>query len=191
MLQHISRIHSSSPTFHITCGLDECLRTYTNYGSYQKHVKKMHSHYFGIAEGSPSTTDNIIVDDISMAELDQEYNDEGSTSCVLPPLSEIEKKCLRAKWVLKIRETNSLTQSCTEKLLNDITDMCADIIDELKEDIFQNLKSASTPSPLIEEINAICDDVIYRQPFMGLETQYKQQQFYIKHLNFVVRFCVL
>ena len=133
MLQHISRIHSSSPSFHITCGLDECLRTYTNYGSYQKHVKKMHSHYFGIAEESSGIiTDNIIADDMSMAELDQEFNDEESTSCMVPPLSEIQKKCLRAKWVLKIRETNSLTQSCTEKLLNDITDMYADLIDELK-----------------------------------------------------------
>ena len=148
----------------------------------------MHSHYFGIAEESSGIiTDNIIADDMSMAELDQEFNDEESTSCMVPPLSEIQKKCLRAKWVLKIRETNSLTQSCTEKLLNDITDMYADLIDELKVYVLQNL----TPSPLIEEVSAICDDAIYRQPFMGLETQYKQQQLYIKHLNFVVRFYVV
>ena len=43
--------------------------------------QKMHSHYFEIADGSPGITDNIIADNISMAELDQEFNDEESLSC--------------------------------------------------------------------------------------------------------------
>ena len=78
-----------------------------------------------------------------------------------------------------------LTQSCMENLLSDVTDICTNIIDELKVDIVQKLRSASTPSSVIEEIST-CDNESYRQPFIGLETQYKQLEFYRKHLNFVL-----
>ena len=51
------------------------------------------------------------------------------------------------------------TQSCMENLLSDVTDMCTNIIDKQKLDVLQKLRSASTPSPVIEEISATCDNV--------------------------------
>ena len=51
------------------------------------------------------------------------------------------------------------TQSCIENLLSDVTDMCTNVIDEQKLDVLQKLRSASTPSPVIEEISATCDNV--------------------------------
>lgn len=148
----------------------------------------MHSHYFVVAadKATELPADDIIINDTSMEheDIDQEIE-----PFILNPSlpSEIEKQHLRATWILKTRETNMLTQSCMENLLSDVTDLCANIIDELKVDIVQKLRSASTPSPVIEEISTTCDDVSYRQPFIGLETQYKQLQFYRKHFNFVVR----
>ena len=94
----------------------------------------MHSRYFVAAEESPAknnVADNSNTDDIPMMESHQELDDEEQMSCMLPPISEIDKKCLRAKWILKTRET----QSCTENLLSDVTDMCTNIIDELKADV--------------------------------------------------------
>ena len=117
----------------------------------------MHSHYFVAAEESPAenvVADNSSTDDISMVELDQgldqEFDDEEQISCTLPPISEIDRKCLRAKWILKTCETDTLTQSCTENLLSDVTDMCTNIIDELKADVLLKLQSASTPSLVID-----------------------------------------
>ena len=88
-----------------------------------------------------------------------------------------------------------LTQACTENLLSDITDIIlfANIAEDLKADVVNKLTTASTtlPSTILKEISEIFDDEIYRQPFIGqpfigLETQYKQLKFYRKHLNFVV-----
>ena len=139
MLQHISRVHSTAPSFNVTCGLDGCLRTYTNYGSYQKHVKGVHSRYFIAATELPA--DDIIINDSSMEDedVDTQSMDEFESFVNPSPTSEIEKQRLRAIWILKIRETNMLTQSCMEKLLSDVTDMCTNIIDELKVDIVQKL----------------------------------------------------
>lgn len=82
-----------------------------------------------------------------------------------------------------------LTQTCTENLLSDITDICTNIVEDLKADIVHKLTSApiTLPSTVFKEISETFDNEIYRQPFTGLETQYKQLQFYRKHLNFVVR----
>ena len=186
MLQHISRVHASSPSFSITCGIDGCLRTYKNNGSYQKHVKKMHSHYFTIvAEPSNTTYVDISEPDDYPEYLDHECESMPSDSSA----SELERKQQKAKWILKIREANMLTQTCTENLLTDITDICTNIVEDLKTDIAHQLKSAliTVPSTVIKEISETFDNEIYRQPFVGLETQYKQLQFYQKHLNFVVR----
>jgi len=152
----------------------------------------MHSHYFVVTTELPA--DDIIINDTSMEYEDHDLNNHDHTfdsqfeSILNPsPLSEIEKQRLRATWILKTHETNMLTQSCMENLLSDVTDICGNIIDELRVDIAQNLKSASISSSVIEKISTIFDDVTYRQPFIGLETQYKQLQFYRKHLNFVVK----
>ena len=192
MLQHISRIHASSPSFSVTCGLDGCLRTYTNNGSYQKHIKKMHLHYFNVAVESNS---NSLVDTPELEDYFEysdyfEHHDSDCDSIPNDSLTvELEKKQQRAKWILKIRETNKLTQSCTENLLSDITDICTNIVEDIKSEITQKLASTpiATPSITINEISKVCDSETYRQPSIGLETQHKQLQFYRNHLNFVVR----
>ena len=189
LLQHISRVHASSPSFSITCGLDGCLRTYKNNGSYQKHVKKMHSRYFNIAgeSGCVTSADSSELDDFPEYSYDDYEPITGDmTTSELP---ELQRKQQKAKWILKIRETNMLTQTCTENLLSDITDICTNIVEDLKADILHKLTSSpiTLPSTIFKEISETFDNEIYRQPFTGLETQYKQLQFYRKHLNFVVR----
>ena len=191
MLQHVSRIHASSPSFSITCGLDGCLRTYKNNGSYQKHVKKIHSRYLNMVAESESAA----LADTSVDNYPEYFNDDYNFIDDCEPIpsdlstAELQRKKQKAKWILKIRETNMLTQTCTENLLSDITNICTNIVEDLKADIVHKLTSGpiTLPSIVIEEISETFDNEIYRQPFVGLETQYKQLQFYRKHLNFVVR----
>ena len=75
-----------------------------------------------------------------------------------------------------------LTQTCTENLLSDITDICTNIVEDLKADILHKLTSSPVTllSTIFKEISETFDNEIYRQPFTGLETQYKQLQFYRK-----------
>ena len=179
MLQHIYRIHSTASSFNWMP---------MHIHKLWKHVKRMHSHYFAATTELPADDIDATMDDtpadtpVELDDIDQEYESIENPSS----LSEIEKQRLRATWILKTRETNMLTQRFMENLLSDVTDFCSNIIDELKVDILHKLRSASTPSIVVEEINATCEDMMYRQPFAGLDTQYKQLQFYRRHFNFVV-----
>ena len=72
----------------------------------------------------------------------------------------------KVKWILKIRETNTLTQTCTKNLLGDITDICTNIVEDLKTDIIHKLTSSpiTLPSTTFKEISETFDNEIYRQP---------------------------
>ena len=143
LLEQISRVHASSPSFIITCGLDGCLQRYKNNGSYQKHVRKMHTRYFNLAIEPGCGTYN------HSPELDDslEYSDDDNESShsTIFELSDAQRKQQKPKWILKIWETNMLTQACTENLLNDITDIFANIAKDLEADV---VTTASTTLPL-------------------------------------------
>ena len=42
VLRHIGSIHAHEHSFHITCGVQGCPRSYSNYHSYKKHMYKKH-----------------------------------------------------------------------------------------------------------------------------------------------------
>ena len=145
----------------------------------------MHSHYFNVAVESNS---NSLVDTPELEDYFEysdyfEHHDSDCDSIPNDSLTvELEKKQQRAKWILKIRETNKLTQSCTENLLSDITDIFINIVEDIKSEITQKLAFTpiATPSITNNEISKVCDSETYRQPFI----EHKQLQ---NHLNFVVR----
>ncbi len=46
LLSHINTVHSSSPDFHVICGIDGCAQEYRVYNSFYYHVKRRHSSHF-------------------------------------------------------------------------------------------------------------------------------------------------
>lgn len=46
LLSHINTVHSSSPDFHVICGIDGCDQEYRVYNSFYYHVKRRHSSHF-------------------------------------------------------------------------------------------------------------------------------------------------
>lgn len=61
MLSHIRQVHSGDKDFKITCGILNCEKSYTKYGSFYRHVKNQHHTYLDI----PATYLNT--DEISTA----------------------------------------------------------------------------------------------------------------------------
>ena len=43
VLRHIGSVHSYEPDFKVTCGIGGCPRTYVNFRSFQKHIRRMHT----------------------------------------------------------------------------------------------------------------------------------------------------
>lgn len=46
LLSHINTVHSSSPDFHVICGIDGCVQEYRVYNSFYYHVKRRHYSHF-------------------------------------------------------------------------------------------------------------------------------------------------
>ena len=42
LIQHVGQVHSKSSDFHLTCGVDNCQTTYTNFAAFKRHLRKKH-----------------------------------------------------------------------------------------------------------------------------------------------------
>ena len=42
LIQHIGQVHSKSSDFHLTCGVDNCQTTYTNFAAFKRYLRKKH-----------------------------------------------------------------------------------------------------------------------------------------------------
>lgn len=42
LLSHVSRVHSNTPSFSFTCGLQGCLTTFKSYVALKKHICRKH-----------------------------------------------------------------------------------------------------------------------------------------------------
>ncbi len=74
MLRHIGSVHSYEPGFQITCGVEGCARTYSNFRSFQKHLTRQHK---AVLE-SDATEDTDTVIDVDLEETSQQDDQENT-----------------------------------------------------------------------------------------------------------------
>ena len=91
-----------------------------------------------------------------------------------------------ALWILKLKEGRRLTQSTTEEILSDVTELCSSINLCLKNDVHRILESADiTPGNIPGLDDLFSANSSYALPFCNLQTHYKQMYFR-SNFNFVV-----
>ena len=178
LLEHISRVHSHSANFQTTCIIKGCQRTYRSYGAFRRHLRQTHNYY-----NRMSNTEAI-----PCTQWEEQYPiDSNEGNALVQYDMEPPTKKHRAEWILKIKETNKLTQSCTENILQDVTHLCTSITTDLTAAVKRKLAAYDTPPGLDQDIINILQSDVYSNPFKGLETQYKQMQYLRESFNFVVR----
>jgi len=177
LLEHISRVHAQSSNFQATCIIKGCQRTYRNYGAFRKHLREKHQYYSRTS--SKETLPSPCEEEYSTNSTE---DDDDLGDCDIEPPT----KKQRAEWILKVKETNKLTQTCTENILQDVTHLCSSIIVDLTAAIKQKLAAYNTTPSLNEDIMSILQSDSYSKPFKGLQTHYKQMQYLRECFNFVV-----
>ena len=178
LLEHISKAHSNSSNFQITCIVTGCQRTYRNYASFRRHLREGHKYYTrqqSDIDQTPSIPHEDQLTDDNDNDSEDGYDDNG------PPI-----KKQRAEWILKVKETNKLTQVCTDNVLSDVTNLCSSIIHDLTAAVKQKLISHNAPPELHQDIMNVMTTPNFSKPFEGLETSYKQMQYLRQHFNYVV-----
>ena len=57
-----------------------------------------------------------------------------------------------AKWIMKLRDENKLTQSCTENIFSNVTLLCSQLVDNIKQTIAKQLQENEVPSYVAEKV---------------------------------------
>jgi len=83
--------------------------------------------------------------------LDRQLVEHSSSSSPFHSSSgEKDQERTVALWILKLKEGRKLTQSVTDEILRDVSELCSDMISCLKGELFQSLSSAG--------IDTVCQD---------------------------------
>lgn len=185
------------------CGIDDCQVTFTNFHAFKRHLRKKHRHHLSDMEAEDDdhysdleTSDvSVVSDDITISDHDMEgdglveYCNSSSTSSNVSAdwSTRADRERAVALWILKLKEGRKLTQSATEEILQDVTELCCDMISNLKSDIYKVLSSAGINGDDVSGLEDLFhDESPYMNPFSKLETQYLQKSYYKTYLGFVV-----
>lgn len=175
LLNHIRLAHSHDPGFCIQCSHSGCSRTFKNFRTYQNH-RLQHSRCVETASESSESDHN----EYDVNEGDQD--DESDVVCA-PTVTDVQ--LYSAKWILKTRETRSLTRSATQGVLEDVQDLISFVTQTLESQTHSVLQAngivPSMISGLSDVFNGPCT-----QPFQGLTSFHQQLQYCRNNFNFIV-----
>ena len=122
-------------------------------------------------------------DDFVAMEID-EFNEIESNTTEIQLQNHKDKE--KARWILNLRDENKLTQTCTDNILSNVTLLCSQLVDDIKQAVAKQLQECEASSDITEKVLQLLDNPDYKQPFNGLETKHRQLAFFKKHLGYVV-----
>ena len=169
VLRHIGRVHSHDPGFHMVCGINDCPRTFRKYYSFRKHLHRSHPDVF---------KDNIRVS--NPVEVEENYHEfEGEAESSIE--NETDKRLRSsALFLLKAKEIDRINQSSLESLMNDITVIVEQTLDEVEA------RSTFLTDDARKELSEIVNDPTLRNPFLSLHSEYLQKNQYKNLFGLVV-----
>ena len=62
VVRHIGLVHSHEPGFRITCGVGGCMRTYTKFNSYKKHMYVKHGELLRVTAARECSHEEDVLD---------------------------------------------------------------------------------------------------------------------------------
>ena len=174
LLSHIRIVHATDPNFSIQCSLNGCERTFTNFRTYQNHRLTHRSEALNV----PST------------ETEDTGESGGLTSMDASPLPLVsptttDMQSFAAKWILKTRETRSLTRTAMQGVIEDVSDLVGFVTQTLGSQTRAVLQSHGIEP---ESISGL-DDVFTgpaTKPFDGLTSFHQQLQYCRSTFNLIV-----
>ena len=153
------------------------MSSYRSYTGWQKHIKNKHKTANNdITYNDGAGFEETEIDDVYLQEATAELN------------SENDKKREIAKWVLHLRDENKLTQSTTENILSNITTLCSQLVDEIKQRIREQLSDGQVTGDTVTKVLETLERDDFKQPFKGLETKHQQLSF-LQHLCCKYQLC--
>ena len=179
VLRHIGSVHSHQAGFQVQCGIQGCPRTYKNYHSFRKHLRRKHSEAVGFE--TPS--------ELHVAQSDTNADIWfGGMPVDTTEMIQNQHRASTALFVLKNREVHKISQVALNDLLYDVSMIVAETVDTLASRVSFVLCENGIKIENVNGLEEALSDVNLRNPFRGLKSSYLQRKVYCS-LGLVVR-CV-
>ena len=199
LLRHVRLMHFGTPGFTaMKCNLEGCHRTFRKYAVFRNHIYNYHSKKLHdvapVDVPNPVNTDDIsgsspidpTLDEDDPAEMSHDLDGEFA-EVITQRTPAISMQRAAAIWVLKTQESRRLPQSTTEGIMQDVGALYDAALSNLHVDVTEALTKAGVDSATISGLSPIFSPTgPHGNLFTGLETCYKQQQYYKNHLHYVV-----
>ena len=171
VLRHIGRVHSHDPDFRMVCGINDCPRTFRGYYSFRKHLHRSHPDVF---------KDNIKVSNpVQMEQNYHKFEGEAESSVENETVKRLHSPAL---FLLKAKEIHRINQSSLDSLMNDITVIVEQTLDEVEA------RSTFLIGDARKQLSEIVNDPTLRNPFLSLHSECLQKNQYKSLFGLVVSF---
>ena len=180
--RHIKLAHTHEPGFRIKCSHLSCSRFFTNYRTYQNHLR--------LHKSGPEDEGNNIEHEVSrgcIGEIDSEImevqnNCENADTEISPNLTDY---C--ARWILKTSETRKLTRVATVGIVEDVSELVKEVVSCVETQVKGCLENGGinfTSIPGLCDIFSHNNEVV--TPLSPLMTFHQQLMYYKRNYNFIV-----
>ena len=93
----------------------------------------------------------------------------------------------RAMWILKLKEKRKLTQLTLEEILEDVTELCSNLLVDLEQHVSSALACVGVKIDDVPGLSTLfSSESEFSQPFKHLNTYHHQLAFYRENFHFVV-----
>lgn len=190
VLRHIKEVHPHF-TSSVVCGLDGCLATPKSFQALRKHIYRYHKNLLNTTPLNPASSINAMNEGIDVEPIDFFENEDE------PPADSHDDdlqgctttKVVGAQFIMKTRDGRKLSQATTNEIITDTMTAISSVSDALQLNLFKKIDELGVVMTDDQRAELACvfsnDEVV--NPFLGLETEYKQEKFIKEQFNYVVR----
>ena len=183
ILRHIREVHRHFEGT-VRCGIQGCPFTARSYESLRQHMYKKHK---AILKEDQERVRNDEQHLPQQGEHDEEdigsYDTMGEEQQGEATSTDEHASLQGAQFILKTRDGRRITQVALDGILQDTKSIIEHSLDTLEVKVVEKLEESGMSGNEICSIRDLFSSV--RNPFEGLESQYKQEQFFEQHFNYV------
>ena len=184
VIRHMAVVHAHESEFHIICGIAGCVRSYSNFYSFRRHVYRKHREHLNITSRRLTAAHSVV----STATANNEFDFVNLLECDDFDDTQFNFQHTKsmALFLLKAKELRKVSQTSLDSLTSDFTNILQKIIEQLKSDINRCLQTSGINMESIQGLSETFNQENITNPFHQLESRYQQEKFYREHLNLLV-----
>ena len=159
--------------------------------SYKSHLRRKHGN-INLKLAKTPDIDNMDIENQNHPMHEGGHENVGDEMDVIAQPEEDPIQAMRnlnAKFILKTKETNMLTQKCVDNIVDDSTELVRGTVKALKSGLQSCLENSGLNFDAVPGLNEIFEDNNpISNPFEHVSTQHKQNAYFKSNFGLVVSF---